>query len=145
MDHTPTTAASDDRALRFLERTPVAPPHKERLTHLVQEAQAAATHAGAELQAEFGREHVGLIVGCNQFLRVMRAGAQPGAVELFLEPADRVELSRAGFELQAPDGAVFRMFGWVRVDPMQGDAAALDEAVRKAFIKAKGAKAPSKK
>lgn len=142
MDHTPTVPASDDRPLRLLERTPVAPEHKERLMGLVRVAQAAAAAAGAELQSEFGAEHVGLIVGCNQFTRLWRAGPEPGAVELRLDAPDKARLEAAGFALRPPEGAVFKLFGWIRLDPMQGDAAALEEAVRAAFVKAKSAAKP---
>lgn len=137
MDHTPTQPAGDDRPLRILERAPVPPEHKERLFHLVREGQAAAEASGAELQAEFGKEHVALIVGCNQFIRLFRGGAEPGAVELLLPDDGKKALASAGFTLRDPEGQVFRLFGWVRVDPMQGDAAALDAAVGSAFAKAK--------
>src|ERR1041385_9277473 len=87
MDHTPTQPASDDRPLRLLERTPVPDAHKERLFALVRRGQADAAGTGAELQAEFGAEHVALITGCNQFVRLFRGGPEPGAVELLLPPA----------------------------------------------------------
>ena len=140
MDHTPATAASDDRALRILERTPVPDAHRERLYALVRKAQAAAAQAGKELQAEFGKEHVGLIVGCNQFTRLFRGGERPGVVELLLDDSGKALLRGAGFDLQPPEGAVFRLFGWVRVDPMQGDLDALEQAVDAAFAKAAAAK-----
>lgn len=136
MDHTPTTPASDDRPLRILERTPVPDDHKERLASVVRKAQQVAAMAGAELQSEFGKDHVGLIVGCNQFVRLMRAGEAPGTIELFLEPADREGLRTSGFTLKEPEGAVFKLFGWVRIDPMEGALPALEQAVEKAFQKA---------
>ena len=39
-----------------------------------------------------------------------------------------------------PEGQIFRLFGWVRVDPMAGKPDALEDAVSKAFRKAKAAK-----
>jgi hypothetical protein len=144
VDHTPTqpTPQGDDRPLRLLERTPVPQPHKDRLFHLVRRGQADAEKAGTELQAEFGSEHVALIVGCNQFVRLFRGGPEPGAVELLLPEAGKQGLSTAGFTLREPAGQVFKLFGWVRVDPMQGDPAALDAAVDAAFAKANSAKKP---
>ncbi|MES2154642.1 MAG: hypothetical protein V4510_05845 [bacterium] len=144
MDHTPSAGAGDDRPLRLLERTPVAADHKERLFRLVRRAQAAAAQAGSELQAEFGHDHVGLIVGCNQFTRLFRGGPAPGVVELLLDAPGKKALEDAGFTLSPPDGAVFRLFGWVRVDPMQGDLGALESAVDAAFAKARAAKATAK-
>lgn len=140
MDHTPAASASDDRALRLLERTPVAPEHRERLFAVVRRAQAEAAATGADLQAEFGVEHVGLIVGCNQFVRLFRGGAEPGALEILVPESTRVELAQAGFTLRPPEGAVFKLFGWVRVDPMQGNDSILGDAVAVAFAKAKAAK-----
>jgi len=135
--HTPTQPAGDDRPLRLLERTPVGPEHKERLFHVVHEGQARAQAAGTELQAEFGAEHVALIVGCNQFVRLFRSGPEPGAVELLLPDEGKKALAEAGFALREPAGQVFKLFGWVRVDPMQGPAPALDAAVAAAFDRAK--------
>lgn len=140
MDHTPQTPAGDDRPLRILERTPVADAHKQRLFDLVHRAQAAAAAAGEDLQAEFGKEHVALIVGCNQFIRLWKGGAQPGVVELLLNPADKAALTAAGYTLSEPEGQVFKLFGWVRIHPLQGPAAPLDAAVDQAFAKAKAAK-----
>lgn len=139
MAHTPTQPAGDDRPLRLLERAPVAPEHRERLFHVVREGQAKAAAAGEELQAEFGPEHVALIVGCNQFVRLFRGGDEPGAVELLLPDEGKAALAAGGYTLREPAGQVFKLFGWVRVDPMQGDAAALDAAVGAAFTKAKAA------
>lgn len=140
LGHTPTTPATDDRPLRILERAPVPPEHKERLFALVRGAQSLALDAGADLQAEFGRDHVALIADHNQFIRLFRGGAQPGAVELWLRDEAKKELAAAGFTLGEPEGAVFRLFGWVRVDPMQGPMDALDSAVRAAFGRAHVAK-----
>lgn len=142
MDHTPTTPATDDRPLRILERTPVPAEHKERLFALVRLAQSEAVAAGADLQAEFGRDHVALIADHNQFVRLFRGGAQPGAVELWLDPPAKEALQGAGFALREAEGAVFRLFGWVRVDPTQGPADALHRALRAAFTKARRAKKP---
>ena len=130
---------ADERALLILERTPVPEAHKQRLADLVKRAQADAAGAGAELQAEFGREHVALIVGCNQFIRLFRGGPQPGAVELLLDAPQRDGLAKSGFDLKDPEGQVFKLFGWKRLDPMQGPAGALDAAVDQAFAKAKAA------
>ncbi|HEX2066327.1 MAG TPA: hypothetical protein VHI93_05885, partial [Candidatus Thermoplasmatota archaeon] len=68
MDHTPTAPAGDDRALKLLERAPVAEGHRKVLFGLVRTAQECAAAAGVELQAEFGKEHVALIAHCNQFV-----------------------------------------------------------------------------
>jgi hypothetical protein len=143
VQHTPTQPASDDRPLRLLERAPVPPEHKERLFHLVRLGQEAAAQAGGDLQAEFGAEHVALITGCNQFIRLFRGGAEPGAVELLLPDDAKARLAAGGFALREPEGQVFRLFGWVRVDPMQGDAAALDAALDAAFAKAHAARKPA--
>jgi hypothetical protein len=140
VDHTPTQPAGDDRPLRLLERAPVPAEHKERLFHLVRVGQEAAAQAGSDLQAEFGAEHVALITGCNQFIRLFRGGAEPGAVELLLPEDAKAKLAASGFALREPEGQVFKLFGWVRVDPMQGDAGALDAAVGSAFAKAFAAK-----
>lgn len=143
MDHTPTQHAGDDRPLRLLDRTPVPEAHRERLLRLVRHAQALAAAAGGEgLQAEFGPEHVALIAAHNQFLRLFRGGAEPGVVEMLLPDDGMAALKAAGFTLREPGGQVFKLFGWVRVDPMQGDAAALDAAVGAAFQRAM---APAKK
>jgi len=140
VQHTPTQPAGDDRPLRLLERTPVPEAHKQRLFGLVRRGQDYAAAAGEDLQAEFGAEHVALIVGCNQFLRLFRGGPEPGAVELLLPESAKSALSSGGFALREPAGQVFKLFGWVRVDPMQGDAGALDAAVDAAFAKARAAK-----
>ena len=137
MDHTPMQAAGDDRALRLLERTPVPAGHKQRLFRMVQRCQELATQAGEELQSEFGPEHVALIVGHNQFIRLFRGGPAPGMVDLWLPEDAKTAATSAGFTLGEPAGQVFRLFGWVRLDPMQGDAAALDGAVAAAFARAK--------
>lgn len=140
MDHTPQTPAGDDRPLRVLERAAVPDEHKRRLFDLVRRAQAEAGTSGDELQAEFGKEHVALIVGCNQFVRLWKGGPQPGAVELLLDQPQKDALAAKGFQLGAPEGQVFRLFGWVRIDPMAGDEAALQQAVADAFRKAKASK-----
>lgn len=137
MDHTPQTPAGDDRPLRVLERTPVPEPHRERLYALVRKAQAEAAATGDELQAEFGKENVALIVGCNQFIRLWKGGTQPGCVELLLDPAGKDALAASGYFLGVPEGQIFRLFGWVRIDPMSGSPEALDNAVAGAFRKAK--------
>jgi hypothetical protein len=143
VDHTPQVPA-DDRALRLIEHSGLDAVHKRRLADVVKASQDAAHEAGAELQAEFGKEHVALIVGCNQFVRLWRAGTQPGAVELLLDPKDKAGLAAAGFELKEPEGAVFKLFGWVRLDPTKGADEALEEATRKAFAKARAQKGGSK-
>ncbi len=138
MDHTPTTptADGDDRPFKILERAPVPDEHKERLFELVRVAQAAAAAAGKELQGEFGRDAVALIVGCNQFVRLYRGGDHPGRVEVRVPAAEQEKLQEAGFDLQDPQGAVFKMFGWKAVDPMAGDTEVLAEAVRASFAQA---------
>ena len=140
MDHTPQTPAGDDRPLRVLERTPVPEPHRQRLFDLVRKAQAEAAKAGEELQAEFGKEHVALIVGCNQFIRLWKGGDQPGCVELLLDAPQKDELAAGGYFLGVPEGQIFRLFGWVRIDPMLGNPAVLEAAVGNAFKKARAAK-----
>ncbi len=140
MDHTPTVPA-DERAVRLLERAPE--PQRAALLAAVAWAQEDAAAAGAELQAEFGKEHVALIVGCNQFVRLWRGGAQPGAVELLLDAPQKAELA-AAFPLGDPEGAVFKLFGWVRLDPAAGPEGALRKAVAAAFRKAQATKAPKK-
>ncbi len=138
MDHTPTTPAAegDDRPFKILERTPVPQEHKERLFELVRVAQATAADAGKELQGEFGRDAVALIVGCNQFVRLYRGGDFPGRVEVRVPAEALAKLADAGFSLEEPQGAVFKMFGWKAVDPMAGDAGVLADAVRAAFKQA---------
>jgi hypothetical protein len=143
VDHTPTVAAGDDRAIRLLEHAALPADRKDRLVGLVKLAQEAAAESGAELQAEFGREHVGLIVGCNQFVRLFRAGPEPGAVELLLDDSAKAALREAGVELRPPEGTVFKLFGWVRVDPAAAQAGALEQALRSALAKALAAKRPS--
>ncbi len=140
MDHTPTTPAGDgdDRPFKILERTPVPDVHKERLFDLVRVAQAAAADAGKELQGEFGRDAVALIVGCNQFVRLYRGGGHPGRVEVRVPADEQAKLAAAGFVLEEPQGAVFKMFGWKAVDPMLGDANVLADAVRASFKQASG-------
>lgn len=136
MDHTPAVSA-DDRAIKLLERTPVDDAHKERLFALVRRAQEAAAADGRELQAEFGKEAVALIVGCNQFLRVFRAGGEPGAVELRVLDDEKERLRAAGFDLRPPEGQVFRLFGWTRLDPMAADPTVLADAVEAAYALAR--------
>ncbi len=143
MDHTPTTPARDDRPLRLLERAEVDDDHKQRLLALVRHAQGASEEAGDDLQAEFGREHVALIVGCNQFVRVYRAGDTAGRVELLLPEPAKAQLKEAGFTLHEPLGAIFKMFGWVSVDPREGDLDHLERAIDAALERARGAKKPA--
>jgi len=141
VDHTPATPA-DDRAIKLLERTPVPEAHKARLFALVHTAQEVAAQDGAEIQAEFGKEAVALIVGCNQFVRLFRGGTEPGVVEFLLHPADKDSLAQS-YTLGEPDGAIFKMFGWVRVNPMEGEEELLKNAVRKAYEKARISKKPT--
>lgn len=138
MSHTPTVPV-DERAARLLDRTPVPEDHRERMVALVHAAAAAAKKAGKDLQSEFGREAVALIVGCNQFVRLYREGPAAGRVEFLLDPTDRQALEGAGYPLgESAGGMVFRMFGWASVDPMQdgADPAALEAAVQAAFGRA---------
>lgn len=140
MAHTPTTPTTegDDRPFKILDRAPVEDAHKERLFALVRRAQDAAAAKDADLQGEYGREAVAMIVGCNQFLRLYRGGGHPGRVELLVGDDVKAMLEAAGFTLHDPEGQVFKMFGWVGVDPMQGDLDRLAEAVDAAFEKAHG-------
>lgn len=133
MDHTPATPAVDDRPIRILERTPVDDEHKERLFALVRRAQASAVDAGKELQAEFGKDAVALIIGCNQFVRLHRGGEVPGRVEVLVGEEQKQALRDAGFDLLEAQGAVFKLFGWTGIDPMQGDVDVLTQAVAAAF------------
>jgi len=87
------------------------------LTH---HAGALADDAGKELQFEFGKDTIAFIVGCNQFLRLHFRGDRAGKVTL--PPA-------AGVTGEAPQEAIFKMFGWQVVD---ADASLVD-AVTKAF------------
>lgn len=127
---------SDDRPLKLLGRTPVDEAHKERLLHLVRVAQQAGVDAGEELQSEFGKTHVSMIVGCNQFVRLFRD--ESGAVEMLLPDDAKAALAEAGFTLQEPEGQLFKMFGWVRFDPMEGDLDVLERSLQAAFEKARG-------
>lgn len=140
MDHAPQTPA-DERVHRLIEHANLAADRRAALLALLGEAQSAAQESGSELQAEFGRDHVGLIVGCNQFLRLWRGGAEAGAAELLLPPDEKKALATAGVPLRDPDGAVFKLFGWVRFDPAA--SAAERAAVRAAFRKAKASAKPS--
>ena len=140
VDHTPTVPA-DERAARLLERAPE--PQRTALLAAIAWAQEEAAKEGDELQAEFGKDHVALIVGCNQFVRLWRGGAQPGALELLLDPAAKASLG-AVFPLGEPEGAVFKLFGWVRLDPSTGPGESLRDAVTAAFRKAKATKAPKR-
>lgn len=134
------TPATDDRPIRILERTPVSQEHKERLFALVRAGQEEGLTAGADLQAEFGRDHVALIADHNQFIRLFRGGTEPGAVELWIDEPAKEALRAAGFTLRDPEGAVFKLFGWTRLDPMQGPEAALRSAVLAALGKARSSK-----
>ena len=134
MDHTPQVPA-DDRALRLLEHADLPGPTKQSVLALVRKAQDEATKAGRELQAEFGREHVALIVGCNQFLRVWRSGTEPGAVEVLLDPVDRQAL-QLEVATRPPEGKVFQLFGWVRADAEPAALASLERAVEASFRRA---------
>lgn len=89
--------------------------------------QTLARHAGAlaeerdvDLQFEFGKETIAFIVGCNQFLRLHFRGDRAGTVTL---------PKAAGVDGDAPQEAVFKMFGWQVVDADAG----LTDAVTKAF------------
>lgn len=135
VDHTPQTPA-DDRALRLLEHADMPAPRKTAILETVKAVQEEAAKQGKELQAEFGPQHVALIVGCNQFVRFWRSGPEPGAVELLLDPTSKTKLNEAGFALRDPEGAVFKLFGWVRLDADAGALGALQEATRQAFVKA---------
>jgi hypothetical protein len=141
VSHTPTTPATDDRPLRFLEKAEVEAAHRERLLALVRLAQELAEHAGQvdKLQCEFGAEHAGMIHDCNQFMRLYKRGPAVGRVEFFLPPEAKAKLGQS-FTLQEPLGAVFKLFGWVSVDPMEGDWDALKAALAAAYQKARAKK-----
>ena len=85
----------------------------------------------------------GAKVGCKHFVGWCRGGSAPGAVEALLDAPQKQDLEQAGFTLGEPEGAVFKLFGWIRVDPMQGDPTALGNAVQQAFAKARAK--PAKK
>lgn len=140
MGHTPTTPATDDRPLRFLEKAEVPEAHKERLLALVRRAQDMAGARGAtdKLQSEFGAEHAALIHDCDQFVRIYKRGEAAGRVELLLDAPAKEALQQAGFTLHAPQGMVFGMLGWVAVEPMEGDLAALENALEAAYARAAG-------
>lgn len=140
MDHAPQTPA-DDRVHRLLEHANLPAERKQALVGLLEAAQDEARQSGAELQAEFGKEHVALIVGCNQFLRLWRGGSEPGAAELLLALEDKRALQTAGTALRDPEGAVFKLFGWVRFEAKADDAQR--HAVRVAFRKAKATVKPA--
>jgi hypothetical protein len=129
----------DDRPRKLLERTPVPDDHKALLLDLVGRAQGL----DPDLKPEFGPTHVSLITGCNQFVRLFRAGDAPGRVEMWLDDDAKQALRDAGFTLHEPEGAIFRMFGWVRIDPMEGGRAALEAALDAAFHKAQAKPKPA--
>ncbi len=118
------------------------PPQLERLLKLDTVAQDTASGAGVDLQFEFGPV-VAYIAGCQQFLRLHRGGEAPGTVELMLPADGKAALESAGFELLEPYGAVFKMFGWSRIDPMAGPADAIDAAIKGAFEHARSRGKPS--
>lgn len=127
----------DDRPLKLIRRTPVDDVHIARLEALAAAADALADAAGKDLQSEFGKQHVALIIGCNQFVRIYRDGDHAGQVELWLEPGAVSDLEAAGGQVgPAVGGAVFQMFGWRTVDPMVAPAAvdaALESAAKRAL------------
>lgn len=118
----------DDRPLQLLQRAPeeFRPP----LTALAHHAGALSEQTNQELQFEFGKDTIAFIVGCNQFLRLHFRGDRAGRVSL---------PKAAGLEGDAPDEAVFKMFGWTTVDVDEG----LADAVTKAFEDAAAKKAPA--
>ena len=85
--------SGDERPLRLLARTPVDEAHQRRLADIVAAGEAAAAADGRELQYEFGKEAVAAIVGCNQFVRLYRAGTHPGRVELWLDGEAKAALA----------------------------------------------------
>lgn len=124
----------DDRPLKLIRRTPVDGEHVARLEALAEVADAVAANAGKDLQSEFGKQHVALIIGCNQFARFYRDGEHAGRIELWLTPEAVAELEAAGGQVtDAVGGAVFQMFGWRLVDPT-----AMPEAVEAALKAAAG-------
>lgn len=135
--HTPAVPVNET-ARRILDRADVPDEHKQRLFGLVEHAQRLAADAALEdkLQAEYGREAVALILDCKQFLRLHRAGDATGRVAMLLPDGDKQALRDAGFTLHEPEGMVFKMFGWVAVDPMDGPPEALTAALDAAWAKA---------
>ena len=110
----------------MIRRTPVDADHLACLESLAEAADAAAAEAGKDLQSEFGKQHVALIIGCNQFVRFYREGPHAGAIELWLDPPAVQELEVAGGAVtDAVGGAVFQMFGWRTVDPQVAPGAVL--------------------
>ncbi len=138
MAHTPAVPVNET-AHKILERADVPEEHKQRLFELVDRAQALAQEAGLvdKLQAEYGREAVALILDCRQFMRLHRGGDAVGRVALLLPDDAKAALESAGFTLHEPEGMVFKLFGWVAVDPMEGTAAALHDALEGAWARAR--------
>lgn len=113
----------DDRPAKLLQRTPVPQDHRDLLLHLAEQVDEDVAAAGKELQSEFGKEHVALIVGCNQFVRFYRDGNHAGQVEVWLD-GDHAK----GVEAEwgpALGGAVFQMFGWRSLNPTTDPQAAM--------------------
>lgn len=102
----------------------------DALQTLARHAGALSDDAGVDLQFEFGRDTIAFIVGCNQFMRLHFRGDRAGQVSL--PPA-------AGMKGDAPQEAVFKMFGWQTVDADAG----LTAAVGKAFQDAAAKKQPA--
>ncbi len=118
----------DNRPLQLLQRAPEE--HRPPLLALAHHAGALSQEHNQELQFEFGKDTVAFIVGCNQFLRLHFRGDRAGLVSL---------PKSAGVEGDAPQEAVFKMFGWQTVPADE----ALAEAVGKAFADAAATKAPA--
>ncbi|MGB1585562.1 MAG: hypothetical protein ACPHID_00765 [Thermoplasmatota archaeon] len=117
----------DERPLKLLRRTPVDADHVDAMVALAERADALAADAGKDLQSEFGKEHVALIVGCNQFVRFYRDGEHAGRMEVWLSDA-------ADFDVHpAVGGTVFQMFGWRTMDPRDAKA---PDAMQAAFARA---------
>lgn len=127
----------DERPLRFLDKADVDDACRKRMQQLVRRAQALSdAKEPGKLESDFGKEHLAVIHDCNQFLRAYKRGDAAGRVEFRLDGDAKKALGDAGFVLMDPQGQVFKLFGWVAVDPVQGDAAALDAALDASFATA---------
>jgi hypothetical protein len=107
----------DERPLKLLERAPEE--HRDVLIQLAKQAGDLAAAAKQDLQFDFGKDTIGFIVGCNQFLRLHFRGDRAGKVSL---------PKAAGVEGEPADEAVFKMFGWQTVPSMGNLSAAIEQS-----------------
>lgn len=118
----------DDRPLKLIRRSKAPQARVAAMEALATSADARVAEAGKDLQSEFGKQHVALIVGCNQFVRFYRDGDHDGHIEV-LVPADH-----PGEFGPALGGAVFSMFGWRSLPADDPKAhAAVEAAVARAL------------